>query len=142
MAREGAGDGWSVASLEELPLVGIDTPPAWKPVRHVLGLEAFGVNAWLGDEAGAEVVEDHDELEDGGQEELYFVAAGRAVFSVDGDRVEAPAGTFVALRDPALRRSAIADEPGTVVLVVGGFRGRAFTPSGWELKALASLPSD
>jgi len=136
-----AEDGWSIASLDELPLIGTDTPPAWKPVRHTLGLESFGVNVWLGDEAGAEVIEDHDELEDGGQEELYFVAAGRAVFTVDGDRVYAPAGTFVALRDPATRRAAVAEEPNTVVLAMGGFRGRAFTPSGWELKALSSLPA-
>jgi len=136
-----AGNGWSVARLEELPTLDADDLPAWKPVRHGLGLEAFGVNAWLGPEAGGEVIEDHDELADGGQEELYFVVAGRASFVVDGDRVDAPAGTFIALRDPALRRSAVAAEDGTVVLAVGGMRGEAFTPSGWELKRLATLPA-
>jgi hypothetical protein len=29
-----------------------------------------------------------------------------------------------------------------VVLAVGGFRGRAFTASDWELKAVASLPAN
>jgi hypothetical protein len=33
----------------------------------------------------------------------------------------------------------VAEEPGTVVLAVGGFRGRAFTPSGWELRRVADL---
>ena len=97
------------------------------------------MNAWLGPDAGGRVIDDHDELEDGGQEELYYVAAGRATFTVDGDRVDAPAGTFVALRDPALRRAAVAEEPGTLILAVGGFRGSAFKPSAWELKRLAKL---
>jgi hypothetical protein len=136
-----AGDGWSTASLDQLATLDEADLPAWKPVRHSLGLEAFGVNAWLGRSAGEEVIEEHDETgEDGGQEELYFVAAGRAAFTVDGDRVDAPAGTFVAVRDPALTRVAVAEEPGTVVLAVGGFRGGAFRPSAWELQRLGELP--
>ena len=136
-----AGEGWATATLDELPVLGAEDPPAWRPVRHELGLEAFGVNAWLGGDAGSEVIEDHDELGDGGQEELYFVVSGRATFTVDGDRVDAPAGTLLAVSDPALRRAAVADEPATVVLVVGGFRGRGFSPSGWELRRLATLPA-
>jgi hypothetical protein len=137
-----AGEGWSVTSLDELPTLDFEDQPPWKPVRHRLGIEAFGVNAFLGVDAGAEVIEEHDELgDDGGQEELYFVASGRATFTVDGDRVDAPAGTFVALRDPALKRVAVAEEPGTVVLAVGGVRGRGFTPSGWELRRVADLPA-
>lgn len=143
MGREPmARNGWSTASLDDLATLGDAEPPAWKPVRHSLGLGAFGVNAWLGRNAGDEVIEDHDELgDDGGQEELYFVAAGRAAFTVDGDTVDAPAGTFVALRDPALQRAAVAEEPGTVVLAVGAVRGRAFEPSAWELRALAEAPA-
>jgi hypothetical protein len=115
-------------------------PPAWKPVRHSLGIEAFGVNAWLGRSAGDEVIEEHDETgEDGGQEELYFVVGGRATFTIDGERLDAPAGTFVALRDPALVRVAVAEESGTLVLAVGGVRGAAFEPSEWELKGVAGL---
>ena len=136
-----AGDGWSVVRLDELPRLEADGLPPMKPVRHALGLEAFGVNAWVGDEAGVEVIEEHDELgEDGDQEELYFVVSGRATFTVDGDRVDAPAGTFVALRDPALRRVAVAEEDGTVVLAVGAVRGRAFEPSGWELRRVTDQP--
>jgi hypothetical protein len=135
-----AGEGWSVTSLDELPTLDFEDQPHWKPVRHRLGIEAFGVNAFLGSEAGTEVIEEHDELgDDGGQEELYFVASGRATFTVDGDRVDAPAGTFVALRDPALKRVAVADEPGTVVLAVGGVRGSGFTPSAWEVRRVAEV---
>src|ERR1700712_2499598 len=115
-----ADRGWTSTSLEAMATLGESDPPAWKPVRHSLGIGAFGVNAWLGGAAGDEVIEEHDELgDDGGQEELYFVSAGRATFTVAGERVDAPAGTIVAVTDPALVRAAVAEEPGTVVLAVG-----------------------
>ena len=130
------GDGWRTAPLEELPLVG-DDDPVFRAVRHALGLSAFGVNAWVAAKAGDEVIEDHDELgADGDQEELYLVLAGRATFTVDGDEVDAPTGTFVAVSDPALKRHAIAADDGTVVLAIGATRGRAFTPSAWEARAI------
>jgi hypothetical protein len=133
--------GWTSATLDSLPTLGEELPP-WKPVRHSLGLEAFGVNAWLARGAGDQAIDDHDELEDdgSGQEELYFVASGRARFTIDGDELDAPAGTLVAITDPALRRVAVAEEDGTVLLAVGGYRGRAFKPSDWELRALEKLP--
>lgn len=134
------GTGWSSASLDAIGTLD-DEPPAWKPLRHSLGLGAFGVNAWLGRRAGDEVIETHDELgDDGGQEELYFVASGRAEFTVEGQAVDAPAGTLVAVRDPAIVRGAVAGEPGTLVLAVGATRGAAFEPSAWELRRTADLP--
>ena len=56
--------------------------------------------------------------------------AGR--FTVDGTSVDVPHGGGVAVRDPALVREAVALEAGTLVLVVGGRPGLAFTPSMWE----------
>jgi tetratricopeptide (TPR) repeat protein len=80
------------------------------------------------------VVEEHDESGSGagGHEELYVVLRGRATFTIDGEAVDAPAGTLVFLRDPALRRVAFAEEDGTVVLAVGGEPGRAYEISPWE----------
>ena len=136
-----ADRGWTSTSLEAMATLGESDPPAWKPVRHSLGIGACGVNAWLGRHAGEEVIEEHDELgDDGGQEELYFVSAGRAAFTVAGERVDAPAGTVIAVRDPALTRAAVAEEAGTVVLAIGAVRGSAFSPSAWELRELAGLP--
>jgi hypothetical protein len=106
----------------------------WLPVRTRLGVEAFGANAFEGD-AGRLVIEEHDETGGGGsgtQEELYFVLSGRAAFTVAGDEIDAPAGTFVFVRDPAAKRKAVAAEDGTVVFAFGGTRGEAFTPSAWE----------
>lgn len=111
----------------------------WRPVRHQFGIEAFGVNAWIGHHAGDEVIEEHDELptpDDGtaGHEELYFVSSGTARFRVGEDEFDAVAGTFVAVRDPAVVRHALAAEDGTTVLAIGAAPGVAFSPSQWELR--------
>lgn len=130
--------GYGVARLEEIdpvPLEGEEM--TWRPVRHHFGIHAFGVNAWTGEDAGQEVIEDHDEAGEpphGGHEELYFVATGRARFVVDGEEIDAPAGTFVFVGDPTLRRRAVAEDPGTTVLSVGAPSGFPFTVSPWELR--------
>ena len=64
---------------------------------------------------------------------MYVVIRGRATFTLDGEEVDAPAGTIVHLPDPGVRRSAVAAEPGTAVLAVGAKPGEAFQPSPWEL---------
>ena len=65
-------------------------------------------------------------------EELYVVLAGRATFSVDGEDVDAPAGTLVFVNDPASRRAATATEERTTVLAIGGPVGAAYEPPPWE----------
>jgi mannose-6-phosphate isomerase-like protein (cupin superfamily) len=83
-------------------------------------------------EAGDRVINEHDEA--GEDEELYVVERGRATFELDGERVDAPAGTLVFAR-PGVKRTAHAEEPGTTILAVGGAPGRAYEPDGWELWA-------
>ncbi len=108
-------------------------------IRSVLGIESFGINAWRATEAGQEIIGEHDELGSGagGHEELYFVLSGRATFTVDGERVDAPAGSIVFVKDPATRRGAVADEAATEILVIGGRPGAAFSVSPWERSAEA-----
>ena len=103
-------------------------------VRTHFGIQSFGVNAWVADEPGIQVIEEHDELGEraGRHEELYFVSNGRATFTINGDEIDAPAGTFVFVRDPAAKRTAIAQEAATTIVVAGGNPGEAFTPSAWE----------
>jgi hypothetical protein len=117
-----------------------DDEPDWKPLRHDLGIGAFGVNAWVAKAVGDQAIERHDEApEEGataGHEELYVVIAGAARFTVDGQELDAPAGTLVFVSDPSLTREAVATEPDTTVLVVGAARGVAFEPSDWEVRSL------
>jgi tetratricopeptide (TPR) repeat protein len=108
-------------------------------VREYFDIGAFGVNAFTVAEAGEGLVEAHDELSGGadGHEELYFVSAGHAVFTVNGEDVDAPAGTFVFVRDPGARRSAVTAAPDTTVLIVGAPRGRAYRVASWEYDSAA-----
>jgi hypothetical protein len=100
-------------------------------IRGHLGIRAFGINAYEADEPGMPVIDEHDEGHTG-HEELYFVTRGAATFHAGDARIEAPQGTFVFVRDPATKRSAVAKEPGTTVVIIGGKPGEAFTVSGWE----------
>jgi tetratricopeptide (TPR) repeat protein len=116
--------------LDELEGVPVFGSLVWKPVRRTLGVTAFGINAYTAASAGDEVVEDHHEQQLG-HEEIYVVVSGRATFTVDGEQVDAPAGTLVYLDDPSQRRSAVAAEAGTTVLAIGG-RPDTHEVSAWE----------
>jgi hypothetical protein len=59
------------------------------------------------------------------------VIAGHAVFTIDGEERDAPAGTIVYLDDPGQQRSARATKDGTTAIAVGGAPG-TITPSAWE----------
>jgi mannose-6-phosphate isomerase-like protein (cupin superfamily) len=113
--------------LEAIPGPGTLT---WHPVRAHLGLRAFGCNAYSAQRVGDDVVEPHTESAELGHEELYFVARGRARFTLDDETVDAPEGTYVFVPDTATHRHAVAAEPDTTVLSFGG--PPAFQPSAWE----------
>jgi tetratricopeptide (TPR) repeat protein len=97
-------------------------------VRQHLDIQAFGINAFRAVEKDGAIIREHAEVGLGatGQQELYVVLNGGATFSIDGERVEAPAGSFVFVRDPAAKRSAVATEAGTTVLAIGGTPGAAY----------------
>ena len=58
----------------------------------------------------------------------------RARFELEGERVDAPAGTFVFVR-PGVKRTAFAEESGTTILAVGATPGQVYEPEGSELWA-------
>jgi len=102
-------------------------------LRASLGVEAFGINATTAGEAGAELINEHDEKRSGHQE-VYIVVAGHATFTVDGDELDAPQGAVV-LVHPEGRRSAVAVDAGTTLVMVGAKPGEAFAPRAWETNA-------
>jgi hypothetical protein len=117
----------SLDEIEGIPVMGT---LVWKPVRRTLGVTAFGINAYTAANAGDEVVEDHTEVQLG-HEEIYAVVAGHAIFTVDGEEVDAPAGTLVYLDDVNEKRSAVAKVANTTVLAIGGKPG-LHEISDWE----------
>ena len=125
---------YSVAHLDEIDEVSDGRCPL-RPVRHHFGITSFGINAWTGREEGDRIINEHDEADDGDdQEELYLVHRGCATFELDGERIEAPAGTLVFAR-AGVKRTAFAQEPGTTIIALGGTPGKAYEPIGFEVWA-------
>jgi hypothetical protein len=111
---------WRVARLDDIERRGRTIP-----VREHLGIHAFGLNAFTPNEEGL-LINEHDES-GSGQEELYVVLDGNATFEIDGETVDAPAGTFLFVSPDARRKATGA---GTV-LVVGGTPGTAYQALDW-----------
>lgn len=119
--------------LDDLDSVPLGEAGAWRPVRRALGVTAIGVNAFSADAPGDLLIEPHDEQSPGSgcHEELYVVLTGGAEFTIDGERVSAPAGTLLRI-DVGTHRSAVATAPATTVLVAGGRPGAALPVSPFE----------
>lgn len=129
-----------IADVEAVPWPGgID----WHPIRSVVGWRAFGIGGYSGARAGDVVIEPHVESDDGrAHHELYVVLAGRATFTLDGEQLDAPAGTLVFVSDPTVHRQAVAAEPDTEVLALGG--PPEYEPAGseWQMRARPLMDSD
>lgn len=121
-------------SFELATLAEMEDSRGWSPIRKRFGVESFGVNAWTAHEADGRIIPEHDEVPSG-HEELYVVLSGHAVFTVDGEELDAPQGTVVFVRDPAAKRGASAREADTTVLAVGARPGEAYRPRSWEENA-------
>jgi len=126
--------GWQSTTFGELDLIPLFEGIVWHPVRRKLGIRAFGMNAYSAEGVGRQVIEEHDETGGGagGHEEVYVVVAGRATFTLDGDTLDAPAGTLLFVSDPNVRRQAVAEEESTLVLAIGADPGVPYEPSAWE----------
>jgi mannose-6-phosphate isomerase-like protein (cupin superfamily) len=109
-----------------------DGQSSFRAVRHHFGIQAFGVTASTGHAIGDRIINEHDESEPDGQDELYLVLSGLARFELDGESVPASSGTFVSV--PAgMRRTAFAEQAETTILAMGATQGQVYKPSGWEL---------
>jgi hypothetical protein len=125
---------YAVAHLDEIPEID-DGRIRFRAVRHHFGITTFGINAMTAGADGDRLIGEHEETEPDSSEELYVVVSGQARFELDGQRHDAPAGTFVHV--PAgVKRAAFARDAGTTVLAIGGGpEGKPYEPSGWEVFA-------
>lgn len=127
-------DRYAVTNIEAIEEVS-DGRIASRPIRSHFGIRSFGISAWIGPKAGDQIINEHDEAHaDSGQEELYLVQRGRARFEVDGDTVDAPAGTLV-FPAPEVKRAAFAEEAGTTIIAIGATPGEAYRAPGFEFWA-------
>jgi quercetin dioxygenase-like cupin family protein len=131
--------GYEIAHVDELEELPINKGEfVWRPVRRRFGISAFGTNAYTA-RAGQRIIEEHSEPD--GHEEMYVVLRGRATFTLDGEDVDAAAGTIVFVR-PGTPRGAVASVDDTAILAVGAKPGVVFEPSRWEGLFAASSYAD
>jgi mannose-6-phosphate isomerase-like protein (cupin superfamily) len=126
---------YKTAHIDDMPFETDEGPDTqWKPVRRYFGIGSFGANASRAAAAGAVLTRDHTEVDDAGtrHEELFLIVSGHATFRVDGEEIDAPAGTFLYVPDPETVRGAVARDAGTVMLALGAEPGAVYAPSEWD----------
>ena len=123
------GEGWKAAAIDDIPPVKADWPSTWKSMRHHFGITAFGVNAVTKD-AGNVLIPEHRHA-DTGEQELYIIQCGIARATLDGEEVDVPAGSAVAVEGPVRRKFEATESP-TTLIVVGGTPGKAYEVGEWE----------
>ena len=135
--------GWEAVRLDDVEAIAWPYAPlTWRPVRQAIGARIVGMGAFTAERAGQELVEAHRETEGGmGHEEVYVVLRGRATFTLDGEQLDAPAGTFVRVA-PDVHRHALAAEDGTAVLALGGPPTYEPSSSEWIERARPHIRSD
>jgi hypothetical protein len=130
---------WTASPITSIPRVtdGEADDPTWYPLQHVLGIDTFGANVLVASRADQTLVEEHDERASG-QQELYVVLDGGAMFELDGEHARLDKGTALAVTDPSVRRSARAVTPGTALLIIGA-DGEPFR-STWNATHFDDIP--
>ena len=120
----------NIAHIDDLDRIEMPDGFVWRPVRKHFGILAFGANVYTPG-ANGQVIEEHTErvLQ---HEEIYLVLRGRVRFTIGDDEHELGAGQLVFVRDPSLRRAAVALGDDAAVLAVGGKPGEAHEVSAWE----------
>ena len=129
---------YAVTTIDALPSIddeGVD----WKPIQHYFEFTAFGINLYRATRAGTQVIGDHDELP-GQHEEVYLVLEGRVRFDVGDESFTCVRGALVAVKDPAIRRGAVAETADAAVLAVGNRQAQRFE-STWEPGHFAGVPT-
>jgi tetratricopeptide (TPR) repeat protein len=122
---------FGIAHIDEIEELDDGRAP-FRSVRRHFGIETFGATTWTAKADGDRLLNEHDESEFDGVDELYCVLSGHATFTVDDAEHDAPTGTFVFVPAGAMR-TAFAREAGTTLLAVGGAAaGQVYESHDWE----------
>ena len=124
---------YAIARLDEIDALA-DWRYRYRPVRHHFGITSFGVTAWVGAAAGDPIINEYDEELRAGRGVVRRRERARDRSRSRAKQVEAAPGTLISTRQ-GTRRTAVAAEPATTILVFDGTPGKAYDATGWELWA-------
>ena len=130
--------GYVVTTVDAVPSIddeGVD----WKPIQHYFQLTAFGINVYRAGEPGTPVIGEHDEAA-GRHEEVYLVLDGTVRFEIAGESFTCGRGSLVVVKDPSVRRAAVAETAESAVLAVGNRQANRFE-STWQPEHFAGVPT-
>ena len=113
-------NGFTSKRIDELAAI---NHGAVKLAGDELGVQSFGLQV-LDLPARFADYPEHDHAGDG-QEEVYVVLEGSAVFDVAGERIPVEAGAMLRV-DAASRRNLVAGPEGARILAIGCAAGRAY----------------
>jgi len=130
---------WTASPITSLPRVSDGGPdePTWYPLQHALGIDTFGANVLVASRADQTLVEEHDERTSG-QQELYVVLEGEAIFQLGSEEARLDKGAALAVTNPSVRRSARALRAGTALLIIGA--GDEPFGSTWNPEHFSDIP--
>lgn len=120
--------GWKIENIKDVPPKKSTYYKGWKSIRWHMGINAFGVNGSTVSK-GKSLTPEHDELKSN-QEELFIITEGAAEFTLDNEKHKATKGSLVFVK-PKVRRSAIALETPTTMIIIGAPIGKAYSPDDW-----------
>jgi uncharacterized cupin superfamily protein len=122
------GDGYTIKHRDEFETMSGSGDSTWRLARKALGTSSFGFN--LVEIAPGGQIPEHDEAQSG-QDEVYIVLEGEAVFRIDGEEHPAPAGTFASFEPSVSRTILNRSEAPVTALLIGVDPSGGYEPLSW-----------
>ncbi|HEY8082114.1 MAG TPA: cupin domain-containing protein [Solirubrobacterales bacterium] len=121
-------DGYSIKHRDEFETMEGSGDSTWGLARKALGTSSFGFN--LVEIAPGGQIPEHDES-GSGQDELYVILEGEAIFRIAGEDHPAPAGTFASIEPPISRTILNRSEAPVTAMLIGVDPSGGYEPMSW-----------
>jgi quercetin dioxygenase-like cupin family protein len=121
-------DGYTIKHRDEFESMEGSGDATWKLARKALGTPSFGFN--LVEIGPGGQIPEHDES-GSGQDEVYAILEGEAVFRIGGEDHPAPAGTFASIEPPVSRTILNRSDAPVTALLIGVDPSGGYEPMSW-----------
>lgn len=121
-------DGFTIKHRDEFETMEGSGESTWRLARKALGTSSFGFN--LVEIGPGGQIPEHDES-GSGQDEVYVILEGEAVFRIGGEEHPAPAGTFASIEPPVSRTILNRSGAPVTALLIGVDPKGGYEPLSW-----------